>query len=498
MLSLLLRLFIVIVAFLILPLFVSTQACAQERWQSSEEPGQSSEERVQSLQVRQSLSVGLGLLQEGKIGEARQEFQHTLELDPGCFEAYNNIGLTYYRSGDLNKAAENYMKALDMEPVFVPTITNLGAVRHQQKQLKKATNLYRLALKLSQGKDPDIQYNLANVLRDQKDYKGAQEHYLQAIKLKPDFHAAHNGLGATYYCLGRMDEAEKEIRAALKLKPEYALAYYHLGLIEKARKNYKEAIEAYESSLKYEENKQFADDTRSRIEEIKNLMREKERPAVTTAVQPPGDAKSVFNFFGGTKSGGGTPPTIDKNDFKRAAGELESRLKGNPDNAAVLWNNFGLALLHQRDPETLDKAVKAFKRACELSKGNLYQANYNLAQARKAQGSTSSAEEECLKAIKSAQAQNQVCPLAHNLRAMILKDNGKLAKADEEYLCAIHQSTGKYPVFHYNRALLLEKLNQTREAKKEYKTYLEYAPHGLNAERAKMRLGLLNMEASMR
>src|SRR5579883_442932 len=112
--SQLLRLFIVSIVLLLMPFFASQGAFGQQESLSPD--------------IQASLESGIELLRDGKIFEARQEFEHTLELDSHCYQAYNNIGLTYYRSGDLKKAAENYMKALELEPVFVPSITNLGAV----------------------------------------------------------------------------------------------------------------------------------------------------------------------------------------------------------------------------------------------------------------------------------------------------------------------------------------------------------------------------------
>ncbi|MEZ4535157.1 MAG: tetratricopeptide repeat protein [Cyanobacteriota/Melainabacteria group bacterium] len=158
------------------------------------------------------LDQGSMLLESGQYQGARQEFQRAIELDPKCPDAFNNLGLTFYRTGDLENASANYMKALEIEPLFVPSLSNLAAVRYQQGKFSDAGNLYRLALRLANDKDPQLHYNLANVLRDDKDYSEAEVHYREAIRLKPDFAAAHNGLGATYYCLSDFDRAETEVK----------------------------------------------------------------------------------------------------------------------------------------------------------------------------------------------------------------------------------------------------------------------------------------------
>jgi tetratricopeptide (TPR) repeat protein len=456
-------------------------------------PAAQAEPNSYSPEVADQLSRGTALLRDGKLGEARQAFQRAVEFEPKCHEAWNNIGLTYYREGNLDKAAEAYMNAIELEPGFVPSITNLGAVRHQQRKLDKATGLYRLALDLSQGKDAEIQYNYANVLRDQKNYEKAREHYLKSIELRPEFPAAHNGLGATYFCLKKFNDAEREIKYAIKLKPDYALAYYHLGLLEAGRERYPEAIKAYEDSLKYEDRKDYADDTREKIARLREQMR-RGPESVSASAGPPMLGKS--NFASGMSTSAslfeqkmGTGAIVEQK-MGNAVKEFENLLKSGGSNDPVLWNNYGLSLLHE-GPSQTDEAIKKFKNAIRLGKGKLYQANYNLAQAYRAKGDLLSCDKECVRAIEAARAQNTVCPLVHNLRAIVLKQKGQFANADQEYKLAIAQSMGKYPVFHYNRALNLERLNKQKEAKQEYQAYIDSAPNGLNISQAKLRLNLL-------
>lgn len=440
-------------------------------------------ERSYSRAVAEQLEAGTKLLRENKLGDARQVFQRVVEVEPSCHEAWNNIGLTFYREGNLDKAGEAYMNAIELEPDFVPSITNLGAVRHQQRQLDKATQLYRLALELSGGKDPEIQYNYANVLRDQKDYPAAREHYRKSIALRPDFPAAHNGLGATYFCLKKFDQAEEEIKQAIKLKPDYALAYYHLGLLESARERYPEAIKAYEKSLHYEDRKDYADDTRAKIIRLKDLMKgSTSGPPLIAKTSPPMSSSSFASQ--------GQSEQVET-QLGNAVTKLERLLKSG-SNDPKLWNNYGLLLLHE-GPDKTDAAIKAFKTSIKLGQGKIYQAHYNLAQAYKNKGDYLSCEKECARAIEIARAQHQVCPLVHNLRAIVLKQKGQFESADHEYKLAIAHSMGKYPVFHYNRALLLEKTNKVKEAKQEYTNYIEKAPNGVNLMKAKLRRGLLGI-----
>jgi tetratricopeptide (TPR) repeat protein len=474
---------------LLISALVTTVAFSQEAQAGPADAPAPTGESSYSREVTHQLNIGTMMLRDNKLTEARQAFQKAVELEPKCHEAWNNIGLTYYREGNLDKAGDAYMSAIEIEPGFVPSITNLGAVRHQQRKLDKATGLYRLALDLSDGRDPEIQYNYANVLRDQKDYKKAQEHYLKSIELRPDFPAAHNGLGATYFCLQKFNDAEREIKQAIKLKPDYALAYYHLGLLQTAQKKFPEAIKAYEQSLEHEDRKDYANDTRDKIAKLKEMMN---RGTVASVGPPQIGTYQNDKVVPLQTNGMSGAAEIFETKVGNAAKRMERMMKSG-SNDPVEWNNCGLLLLHDTNPARIDEAINAFKTSIKLSKGSVYQARYNLAQAYKEKGDFVNAEKECNKAIETARAQSKICPLAHNLRAILLKQKMHFDSADQEYKLAIAQSMGKYPVFHYNRGILLEKMNKPKEAKSEYKFYIDKAPSGVNLMKAKLRLGLLSI-----
>lgn len=59
----------------------------------------------------------------------------------------------------------------------------------------------------------------------------------------------HNILGIGYFYRGNFDEAMREYREALRLKPDYIEVYYNIGLIHKARKEHNESITMFLKAL---------------------------------------------------------------------------------------------------------------------------------------------------------------------------------------------------------------------------------------------------------
>ncbi|HYL75097.1 MAG TPA: tetratricopeptide repeat protein [Bryobacteraceae bacterium] len=66
--------------------------------------------------------------------------------------------------------------------------------------------------------------NMGNLLMERGDFLWAQDHFRQAVEMKPDFPSAHLGLGSTLLNLKKADEAAREFQIALRLgnTPEFA------------------------------------------------------------------------------------------------------------------------------------------------------------------------------------------------------------------------------------------------------------------------------------
>src|SRR5260370_19729732 len=72
----------------------------------------------------------------------------------------------------------------------------------------------------------------------------------RALRLKPDFAAAHNNLGFALQRQGKLGEAEASLRQALRLKPDYAEAHNSLGVALWQQGRLKEAAASYQQALR--------------------------------------------------------------------------------------------------------------------------------------------------------------------------------------------------------------------------------------------------------
>ncbi len=439
------------------------------------------EDRGNIKEVNDCLIAGNRLIDRGQYPEARKQFMEALKLAPSCAGAYNGIGATYLRQNDFKRAETELMKGLSLDALNVHILNNLGSATYHQEKFDQCVLYYKQALQLAKTDDAKVEpmVNLANALADQRRNDEAIDYFNQALRIRPDFAMAYNCLARMYYNSKKYELAAENARRAVKYKPEYAMAYYHLGLAEAALKNKGEAENALEMSLKYEKDPSYAADTRRFLEHVRNSgSGGPDTEAPPAAV----DIREVEQLIKGRQ-------------WKPAESAIRALLTKGDD--AVLYNNLGYVVAHQKGATphaNYEKAVQSYKKAIQLKKGPFPSAHYNLGQTYRLLDDDKSAEAEFRLALEDARATRTSMAVAHNALAMLLKKKNKLVDADNEYKSAIAQAGLELPVIHYNRALLLEKMEKTREAVREYELYLKVAPHGLNVEPARVRLRRLGIE----
>ena len=91
--------------------------------------------------------------------------------------------------------------------------------------------------------------NYGAVLMDQKNYHQATEHFLESLRIKPDFAEAHNNMGNIMALQGKNEEAAVFFREAIRIKPDYAGAKRRLGDVLQRMGKSEEAIICYREAL---------------------------------------------------------------------------------------------------------------------------------------------------------------------------------------------------------------------------------------------------------
>jgi TolB-like protein/Tfp pilus assembly protein PilF len=148
-------------------------------------------------------------------------YQRAIEKDPECASAYAGLADAYSLLADygivhphqvMPKAEAAALRALELDQNSAEVFTSLAIIRS------------RFEWKWSQGEDL----------------------YRRAIALNPSYAKAHHWYGSDLLgMLGRPDEAEEEIKIAVRLDPLALIVHECIGYIQMLRRNYETAIESH-------------------------------------------------------------------------------------------------------------------------------------------------------------------------------------------------------------------------------------------------------------
>lgn len=94
------------------------------------------------------LSLGNLYVEQGKYGEALDEYKKVISLDPDLFEAYNNLGVALKKMEKWEEAADALEKARALDPSSPAVHKNLGMVLIQMDKVAEGRREIEESLKL--------------------------------------------------------------------------------------------------------------------------------------------------------------------------------------------------------------------------------------------------------------------------------------------------------------------------------------------------------------
>jgi tetratricopeptide (TPR) repeat protein len=230
--------------------------------------------------------------------------------------------------------------------------------------------------------------NLALLLADAGDLRGAVAQGRQAVRLKPDLPEAHYNLGRALARAGAAPEAIAEYEEALRLRPDYAEAHYNLGNAFRGAGRIPEAIGQYEEAVRIKPDFSDARNNLANLMEMSGRTPDAIGQYEEALRIDPSDAEARNNLGNALAESGRLPEAIAQ--FEEAL-----RLKpGFPE----AENNLGMALADDGRPE---EAVSHFEQAVRL-KPDYAEAHQNLGIVLRGLGRNAEAERHIEEASRLA------------------------------------------------------------------------------------------------
>ncbi len=199
-------------------------------------------ERDQDRAYRRIASV---LGRQQKRPQALEMMQSLVNVDRKNPAAYFALAHLAVRTGNLDVALNAVSRALELRPDWEDAAVFKAGVLVSQKESVKAQAFYEEYL----GRHPKatrMRLNYARYLVDLKQWEKARTHFLQVLQQSPEDADTVYAVGLLSLQINRLDDAERYLEQALKLRPENDQARIYLGQIAEDRKDYATATRWYQ------------------------------------------------------------------------------------------------------------------------------------------------------------------------------------------------------------------------------------------------------------
>jgi len=201
-------------------------------------------------------------------------FDQLLSAQPNLVGAHMGIGQLYMGKGEYQKAADAFRKALQANPEEAPALIALGDAYSALKDQRSAYEAYSQATRAN-PRDPVSHQRVALLLSERPDQLDEALKYAEkAVSLEPNGPHTLDTLGWVYFQRGDVEQALPRLTDASRQLPQDPLVQFHLGMAYYKKKDFAEAKEKLEYSLRLSKEFKGAKEAEEALKEISNRMKQ--------------------------------------------------------------------------------------------------------------------------------------------------------------------------------------------------------------------------------
>lgn len=213
--------------------------------------------------------LGRSFLRQERLQDAFLKFQESIQVNPRNKESHSMLGEVYTRLGQYGKAIESYEKAIEIDPEFSEAYNKMSMTYNMTEEWDKAIRAGRKALDNPLYQNPEFAYNnVGRALLMKGDCRTASEAFRQALLRRPIPQAQFN-LAMSYTCLGREEDAVRQLERLVERAPKYADAHFELGRLLEARGETKKARMHYSEVVKMDPDSELGIKAGERLKKVR-------------------------------------------------------------------------------------------------------------------------------------------------------------------------------------------------------------------------------------
>lgn len=194
------------------------------------------------------LAAGLLLENENKFSDAETQYKQALALDPQS-DALTGLANIYMRGHRFVEAEEYLRKLVAAQPGNAAAHVQLGRMLAAESKNDAAMAELEAGVKLAPA-DASVQRDLADIYLAAGKNEQAEAAYRTLLAGHANDAELHRSFGQALLREKKFSDAQQEFLAAVKLKPEFGEAYGDLAFAASENKNYPLVIKALEVRTK--------------------------------------------------------------------------------------------------------------------------------------------------------------------------------------------------------------------------------------------------------
>jgi len=173
----------------------------------------------------------LGLVYQllNRLEDSVSSYLHAINLNPQDFNSNLNLGTVYLALGHPDEGLKYAQKATDINPKSAPAWSNLGVLYDTLKMFKSAEESYRKAMEQDSNQSQTAFYLAENLMKQGK-YADARS-VMGQIVLRDDSPRARKRFGDAMFMSKQYEDAVSQYENALKLDPIYYPAMNEEGWV---------------------------------------------------------------------------------------------------------------------------------------------------------------------------------------------------------------------------------------------------------------------------
>jgi len=188
--------------------------------------------RLQPNSPEAENNLGLALAGLGQAEAATEHYRRAVQFKPDYAEAHYNWGLALHALGQVQAGVDQLAEAVRLKPDYADAWEAEGICLAELGQARQAASCYLTALKLRPN-DAGTLGNLAGTLMTLGRTADAVTCFERSLALDPSSASNHYNYGVALGLLGRKTEAEAQLRAALRLRPDFPEATQKLTELQR-------------------------------------------------------------------------------------------------------------------------------------------------------------------------------------------------------------------------------------------------------------------------